>query len=73
GRLPHDWTFRTQLGPIDKTILELAEGGRVGLIILGLRPQGSLRHPHGWPHAYKIAWQACCPVLTGRCDTAFRP
>jgi nucleotide-binding universal stress UspA family protein len=73
GHLPHDWTFRTQLGPIDETILELAEEGRVGLIILGLRPQPSLRHPHGWPHAYKIACQACCPVLTVRGDTAFRP
>lgn len=73
GRLPHDWTFRTQLGPIDETILELAEEGRVGLIILGLRPQPSLRHPHGWPHAYKIACQACCPVLTVRGDTTFRP
>ena len=73
GRLPHDWTFRTQLGPIDETVLDLAEQGRVGLIVLGLRPQVSLRHPHGWPHAYRIAREACCPVLTVRSDTTFRP
>jgi nucleotide-binding universal stress UspA family protein len=73
GRLPHDWTFRTQLGPIDETILDLAEQGRVGLIVLGLRPHAPMRHPHGWPHAYKIACEAHCPVLTVRHNTGFRP
>ncbi len=67
GELPHNWTFRTQLGRIDDTILELAEQGRVGLIVLGLRSFHTLRKPHNWPHAYKIAVEACCPVLTIRC------
>lgn len=66
GEMPHNWTFRTQLGPIDQTILELAEQGRVGLIVLGLRPSRSVRHPHVWPHAYKIASESSCPVLTIR-------
>jgi nucleotide-binding universal stress UspA family protein len=72
GRRPHDWTFRTQLGPIDKTILELAEEGHVGLIVLGLRSPLSSARPNGWPHAYKIACEACCPVLNVRCDAEFR-
>jgi nucleotide-binding universal stress UspA family protein len=69
GEWPHNWTFRTQLGPIDQTILDLAEEGRVGLIVLGVRASHSFVHPHGWPHAYKVACEACCPVLTIRCDT----
>ena len=73
GRLPHDWTFRTQLGPIDETILDLADEGRVGLIVLGVRSPDSLVHRRGWPHAYKIACEASCPVLTVRCDTGLRP
>jgi len=64
---PQNWTFRAQLGAVDQTILELADQGRVGLIVLGLRSPRSLVHPHGWPHAYKIACEACCPVLTIRC------
>jgi nucleotide-binding universal stress UspA family protein len=71
GELPHNWTFRTQLGPIDKTILDLADEGRVGLIVLGLRSSHSFVHPHGWPHAYKVACAACCPVLTLRCGKEF--
>jgi nucleotide-binding universal stress UspA family protein len=72
GDLPHNWTFRTQLGPIDQTILELAAEGRVGLIVLGLRSSHSFVHPHGWPHAYKVACEACCPVLTVRCGTELK-
>ncbi len=68
GELPHNWTFRTQLGPIDRTILELAAEGRVGLIVLGMRSSHSFMQPHGWPHAYKVACEACCPVLTVRCE-----
>ena len=68
GEFPHNWTFRTQVGPVDQTILELADQGRVGLIVLGLRSPRSFVHPHGWPHAYKIACEACCPVLTIRCS-----
>ena len=67
GEFPQNWTFRTQLGPVDQTILELADQGRVGLIVLGLRSPRSIVRPHGWPHAYKIACAACCPVLTIRC------
>ena len=73
GRRPHDWTFRTQLGRGDETILELAEEGRGGLIVLGLRSPLSSAHPHGWPHAYKVACEASCPVLTVRCDGEFQP
>ena len=67
GELPHNWTFRTQLGPIDQTILDLADMGRVDLIVLGVRASHSFAHPHGWPHAYKVACEAACPVLTLRC------
>jgi hypothetical protein len=73
GHPPHDWTFRTQLGPIDETILDLAHQGRVDLIILGLRSQSSSRHSHGWPHAYKIACEAPYLVLSVRADTGFTP
>ncbi len=69
GEFPHNWTFRTQLGPIDQTILDLSEEGRVDLIVLGVRSSHSFAHPHGWPHAYKVACAACCPVLTLRCGT----
>lgn len=67
GELPHNWTFRTQLGPIDRTILDLADEGRVDLIVLGVRASHAFAHPHGWPHAYKVACEARCPVLTLRC------
>jgi nucleotide-binding universal stress UspA family protein len=71
GELPHNWTFRTQLGPIDRTLLDLAEEGRVDLIVLGVRASHSFTHPHGWPHAYKVACEAGCPVLTLRCGDEF--
>jgi nucleotide-binding universal stress UspA family protein len=69
GDMPHNWTFRTQLGPVDQTILDLAEEGRVGLIVLGLRSPHSWVQAQHWPHAYKIVCEAHCPVLTVRCGT----
>jgi nucleotide-binding universal stress UspA family protein len=73
GELPHNLTFRTQLGPIDQTILDLAEEGRVDLIVLGVRSAHSFGRPHSWPHAYKVACEACCPVMTLRCGNEFKP
>ncbi len=71
GGLPKNCTFRVQLGSVDNTILELADEGRVDLIVLGLHPASARKHPH-WPHAYEIAREAFCPVLTVRGNSKFK-
>jgi nucleotide-binding universal stress UspA family protein len=69
GDLPPNWSYQRQAGLADQTILDLAKERHVGLIVLGLHSQRPFVHPHSWLHAYKIASEACCPVLTIRCSS----
>jgi len=64
--LPANWSYLRQAGLVDQTILSLARERHVGLIVLGLHSRRAFVHPHSWLHAYKIASEACCPVLTIR-------
>lgn len=64
--LPPNWSYQKQVGLADQTILDLAKERQAGLIVLGLHSRRHLVHPHSWLHAYKIASEACCPVLTVR-------
>jgi nucleotide-binding universal stress UspA family protein len=66
GDLPNKWWYEQQVGLADQTILGLARERHVGLIVLGLHSRRPFIHPHCWLHAYKIASEACCPVLTIR-------
>src|SRR5271157_2863775 len=66
GDLPNKWWYEQQAGLVDQTILDLARDLQVGLIVLGLHSRRPFIHPHSWLHAYKIASEACCPVLTIR-------
>jgi len=72
GELPPNWSYQWQVGLVDQTILGLAKERQVGLIVLGLHSRHQLIHPHSWLHAYKIASEACCPVLTVRCSSGNR-
>jgi nucleotide-binding universal stress UspA family protein len=66
GDLPNKWWYEQQVGLVDQTILGLARDRHVGLIVLGLHSRRPFIHPHSWLHAYKIASEACCPVMTIR-------
>jgi nucleotide-binding universal stress UspA family protein len=70
--LPPNWSYQRQVGLVDQAILGLAKERQVGLIVLGLRPRRYLVNPQSWLHAYKIASEACCPVLTVRCSAGNR-
>ncbi len=72
GTPPH-WSYQRQIGFVDQTILGLAQERQVGLIVFGLRPRRYMVNPQSWLHAYKIASEACCPVLTVRCSSGNRP
>lgn len=72
GDLPPHWSYQRQVGLVDQTILSLAKERHVGLIVLGLHSRRHLIHPHSWLHAYKIASEACCPVLTIRGSAEIR-
>jgi|SRR5208282_4787768 len=65
---PPNWSYQRQVGLVDQTILNWAKERQAGLIVLGLRPRRYLVNPQSWLHAYKIASEACCPVLTVRCN-----
>jgi len=67
-----DWSYQREVGLADQTILGLAKERQVSLIVLGLRPRRYLVNPQSWLHAYKIASEACCPVLTVRCGLGNR-
>jgi nucleotide-binding universal stress UspA family protein len=69
---PPNWSYQQQVGLVDQTILGLAKERHAGLIVLGLRPRRYMVNPQSWLHAYKIASEACCPVLTVRCSAGNR-
>jgi len=66
---PPNWSYQRQVGLVDQTILGLAKEHHAGLIVLGLRPRRYMLNLQSWLHAYKIASEACCPVLTVRCSS----
>ena len=60
-----DCESMVETGNPTKTILKVADGRDVDLIVLGVRP-ASLPNRLGWSTAYGVVREAHCPVLTVR-------
>lgn len=65
-------SFRIAAGDVVERVLYTAGGIEADLVVMGVRPRLGLLNPVMWPHAYQIAREAACPVLTVRGEVAQR-
>jgi nucleotide-binding universal stress UspA family protein len=61
---------RVEVGRVVETILYTANSTEADLVVMGVRPRTGLLNRLMWPHAYEIAREAACPVLTVRGEVA---
>jgi nucleotide-binding universal stress UspA family protein len=61
-----DIHYRTEMGKVSSTILDVAADTDADFIVLGVRRSSGILDRFMWPIAYELVREAACPVLTIR-------